>query len=428
MRQVLGHSPFETEADTFLQLALEEADATKSVELREARSSILGQLPPDATSLSFRSNLPSSKTTPRHPSDSQRSTLLPTSTTFPVFGSQPNQPRHRKVRSTAESLYILTKDLEAFHSNLLSTDESTQEILVEHTTIASVDTMDSGSIERISLLKNAEIVLKHELESFRASQRREPTKVHRWASGRKSPDRASQYGRTTEGDPEHKSQVELKMLDSDEEKDASERSRKPSSGQPLNSAKNRAAEEFQEFEDWLRYKRSYVWTYSKVLLLFVMVPATGIASILFYLAGNPPCNFETCTKADSNGIFNNDYHIASASWWLLFICCRQVVTFSMARAMESFTIDYVAIRTRWAVRFFGPYVTLCIVQSKGWPCTLFFWAFFDFVLLYGDNRFANHWYDRPQARACCHYLGHMQQLTLNFSYFVPGCFIRALSK
>jgi hypothetical protein len=154
---------------------------------------------------------------------------------------------------------------------------------------------------------------------------------------------------------------------------------------------NRAAEELQDFEDWLRYKRSNVWTYSKILLFFVMLPATGIASILFYLAGNPPCNFETCTKADTAGVFNNDYHLASASWWMLFICCRQTVTFSLARAMESFVIDYIAIRTRWAVRALGPYLTLCIVQSKGWPCTLFFWSVFDFALLYGDNRFANHW-------------------------------------
>jgi len=40
---------------------------------------------------------------------------------------------------------------------------------------------------------------------------------------------------------------------------------------------------------------------------------------------------------------------------------------------------------------FGPLVTLVVLQSKGWPVTLFFWGVYDFGLLYGKYEFAKHW-------------------------------------
>jgi hypothetical protein len=321
---------------------------------------------------------------------------------------------------------MLTKDLEAFRSNLTATGELTQGNQEEHATIPSVDTVDSWSIERLSLVKNAEKILQQDVERFRASQRREPPRRHKWGSGAKSPGRASHIGSITENDREHESQAEFAEPDHDEERGTDETSKKRPSEHQSSASTHQVAKEYRDFEDWLRYKSSGVWTYAKILLFFVMVPATGVASILFYVAGDPPCNFVTCTKADENGVFNNDYGKASASWWVLFVCCRQAVTFSMARATESFVVDYIAIRTRWPVRLLGPYVTLCVVQSKGWPCIVFFWAIFDFAMLYGDNRFANHWYDRPLACPCF----HRQAITygLFFPHCVTGCFIRTLSQ
>jgi hypothetical protein len=163
---------------------------------------------------------------------------------------------------------------------------------------------------------------------------------------------------------------------------------------------DKAKEEFKDFEDWLRYRQTDVWLHVKLLLLYVMLPSTGIAAILFYLAGNPPCGYEQCTTEQQSeqqgplGIFRNPAHQASASWWLLFICCRQVITFSMARALDAVIIDYLALRTKWMNRVLGPYVTLFIVGSKGWPLITFCWSALDFIMLFGGNHFANHWYGR----------------------------------
>jgi hypothetical protein len=81
----------------------------------------------------------------------------------------------------------------------------------------------------------------------------------------------------------------------------------------------------------------------------------------------------------------------SVSWFILFLCVRQVITFSMAKVTEMFLIDLLALKTRLLLRMLGPVVTLLVVQAKGWPCTLTFWAIYDLIMLSGEGPFANHW-------------------------------------
>src|SRR3569623_815085 len=152
-----------------------------------------------------------------------------------------------------------------------------------------------------------------------------------------------------------------------------------------------AAYEYQDFEDWLRLQRSSAWTHVKVALFFLMLPATGIAAILYYVVGNPPCGYEVCTGESPVDDRLRPFHQAAASWWLLFVCCRQVITFTFARLTNAIVIDYFALRSRSMVRIVGPLVTLFVVQAKGWPFILFFWGVYDFMLLYGSNQFARHW-------------------------------------
>jgi hypothetical protein len=405
MRQVLSHSPHELEADTFLQFVLEEADAATAAEVTQVQESLLSQVPfyvppqsfrgePGPTAVSRPPLPPRPLSTATYPPAPVDTSALPATT-----GNRIPATRHRKVRSTAESLYVLTRDLEAYQALSSGGDSKARREAPETETALEATTADSfegGSVERMSLLRNAEILLKHDLEGFRRSQVPPPSRMHRWASGIEALDNGNSWKESATVDKvDHQAPVHSKTEDegySNEGHGPETTSKRPNSGRIFNSPIHRAAEELLDFEDWLRYKRSYAWSYAKALVLFIMLPATAIASILFYAAGNPPCNFETCTKADSSGKFNNEYHLASASWWLLFICCRQVITFSMARGTEAFVIDFLAIRTRWAVRVLGPYITLCIVQSKGWPCTVFFWSIIDFAMLYGHNRFSNHWY------------------------------------
>jgi hypothetical protein len=44
------------------------------------------------------------------------------------------------------------------------------------------------------------------------------------------------------------------------------------------------------------------------------------------------------------------------------------------------------------LRLLGPLVTLLLVQSKGWPFVVCWWAILDFALLYGSGRLAKHWF------------------------------------
>ena len=53
-------------------------------------------------------------------------------------------------------------------------------------------------------------------------------------------------------------------------------------------------------------------------------------------------------------------------------------------------VDYFCLRSTLSVKILGPFVTLFIAQSKGWPCVFFWWAVNDFCFLY-RGKFARHW-------------------------------------
>jgi hypothetical protein len=59
--------------------------------------------------------------------------------------------------------------------------------------------------------------------------------------------------------------------------------------------------------------------------------------------------------------------------------------------MEALVIDFLCLSSRIMVKTLGNLVTLFIVQSKGWPFTVFMWALFNFGLLHGSHAFPNHW-------------------------------------
>lgn len=109
-------------------------------------------------------------------------------------------------------------------------------------------------------------------------------------------------------------------------------------------------------------------------MLYLIILLVVVASILFYGLGNPDLGKEGAT----------------VSWFLLFLA-RQVVTFAMAKTTEIFVIDYLSLKKRFTVRVFGPGFALGVVQSKGCPCVVFFWAVYSLMLLSGVNPFAKHW-------------------------------------
>jgi hypothetical protein len=163
----------------------------------------------------------------------------------------------------------------------------------------------------------------------------------------------------------------------------SKRGKKQSQFNPFRSLPyaEKIKEEWEIMHEFLRPRQSGIYMYCKYVLVYLMLPALGIAAILYHLADNPP----TGKGKD----IHSEY--ASASFWLIFICIRQVIVATLAKCTEVFLIDFLALQTRLVLKLFGPLVTLLIVQSKGWPFLLSSWGVYNFALLAGSHPFARHW-------------------------------------
>ena len=154
-----------------------------------------------------------------------------------------------------------------------------------------------------------------------------------------------------------------------------------------------------EFEDFFAPRRKTIIYFLRTTVFFIILPCMGLAAILFYLADNPPTGRVDLSPNATNatgGLVNEkgeeiEQDKASASWWLLFIGVRQVVTFVLAKAIELFFIDFLSVRSRVSVRVLGPWGTLLVLQAKGWPFLAFAWGVLNFALLSGEKPFFHHW-------------------------------------
>jgi hypothetical protein len=146
--------------------------------------------------------------------------------------------------------------------------------------------------------------------------------------------------------------------------------------------------EWSALNDFFRPKRASLVHELFVLLLICIIPFIGAAAILFHLTENPPVRLSRCSEqarpSERTHIFNNltqtgrckdgDEYIeactsgkASASWWILFLGVRQLITWMLARATDIFVVDFLILQHSWIVRLLGPRTSLIIVQGKGWP-------------------------------------------------------------
>jgi len=111
------------------------------------------------------------------------------------------------------------------------------------------------------------------------------------------------------------------------------------------------------------------------IMAFLVIPCLSVAALLFYIFDNP-------LAGNTN---------TSISWWILFLGVRQPIIFELARVGEVFWVEIMALRSTGFNAVVGPYISLAIIQSYGWPYILTFWAILDFVFLYGDYNFPRHW-------------------------------------
>lgn len=403
-------NPLESEAETYIQRTLDEIDPTKAGP-SDAQQSILGFVPEEAGPETF------------EPTPKIAKPTLSRSTT--------KSRTHGRKQSTAEDLFQLANDLTMLNKQHGGSSDRG---------IAGLSSSaGSGGFlsDQDKLIKNAATLIQRSkdpsTDTIESSvDVNDPGNDISAKSGGSAKDRWKTLARTVQAtspsDPKktdegdrsrHQSAEVAEHLDieanQEAEDDSSREGTVRSNGTRgrshvgRSSAKQMIKSRYKDFEDWLKFRKMSVYAYVKFLLLWLILPAIGVAAILFYLAGNPPCgtrsqcreNFErdrnpvnetnSTGATDIAGITRQIFGQASASWWILFICCRQPITLSLSLATQSFIIEFLALRTKWAVKLVGPFITLFIVQSKGWPFIIFWWSVYNFVLLYGPSRWARHW-------------------------------------
>ena len=225
--------------------------------------------------------------------------------------------------------------------------------------------------------------------------------------------------------------------------------------------KHKFINSIQPFNDYLKNNNSHVWSYVKTIL-FIIVPFTAAAALLYYVFDNPIVNVDSNssildsllirpstpapTPAPTNvtalNITNSTVptpapvpfkfrqnqpttppsggglnvfggvpaqapnvkiveteegaivaevteQYPSYSWWVLFLGVRQVVTFGLAKGVGFLICQSAIMFPSFALC--SPMMRVFILQAKGWPMHLFWWAILDLAMLYGGSQFADHW-------------------------------------
>jgi hypothetical protein len=398
LKDIKDSSPIEDEAESYIHRALEESDPTRSGE-SEAQKNLLGAEVPK-----YRfEDAPSSPVPSTSSKASQKSHV---------------SKSHRKTLSTGDALFNLTAEMRQMQNQ--SASESFDGVK-NGTTSA-----DMFATNAIALMKRNKAKKEEETKSAAAIAAVGETfdPASKWKKLRTAV-RASNMVDSKKTD---EAVDPLENDDGDQQVDlesgvSGKGETKQNSSDNLRRSKKKSQinedfkSDFQDFEEWLKFRKGNALRFVKNVLFFIIFPATGIAAILFYLADNPPCGSQEECIAEQHpvdvktpmpvanntdpgdsglGSIGNFFRVdrsnqASASFWILFIGVRQVITFSLAKMSQAVVIDFFALRTRLFVKVLGPYATLWTVQSRGWPFLLTWWVLYDFFLLFGNNKFARHW-------------------------------------
>ena len=396
--------------EAYIQQHLDEIDPT-TVGTSEAQKTILGAVPQDATSEAF---------------DFRRKSMM---------------SMHRRTKTRAENLFSLAMDFGDLHK-----DSTRNASIKEGGDIGAY--IDEGVTSADKLARHGAVLLnRRRLESAASvrmqsleeasqesldDQRSDIAAGESDAAAKKSdatgPDLEAQRG--------DQSTKNHNTASSTGGSDIHSRHKKQRKTNFLKRTNNRVIANYKDFEDWLVHAKGGYREYIKVGLFYFIIPLTGAAAVCYYIAGNPPCGTtsQCVSKLEQNRFYSIDadsvverfpilgtaanvasnvtasgnstsarnqpkvsvdelrglLETAAISWWLLFVV-RQIITFSLAHLIQAILVEYLALRSKVCVVMFGPFVTLFLVQSKGWPLLMFLWALLDFLLLYGKTRLAAHW-------------------------------------
>lgn len=375
---LLSAGPYEQEAETNILRALEEKQHSVRARADTGSSTILSGVP-DSISHDFTLS-PSVDHSHEEPS-SERSTeqeMLSSSST-----------RRREGLLKQESKSLLNNRARKSHRRVMSVEEKLAGLTsamsaLDHNPVVSIPQEESVPASSAGqFAQNAALLARHEGEEDQQHQ----TPRDRWIHlpTLQETEGQSDTGKDEDSSSDEEDDVET-GIPTTTENDPRPKKHKHKKGsdaiqKSMNAANDMLKDDWETWTTFFQPRREQVWSYVKLVLLYMMIPLTGIACILFYAVGNPP------TGVSEDGSTGDK---ASASWWLLFVV-RQVITLSLALLIQLVIIDFIAINTRLMLRLIGPILTLLVVQSKGYPFVFFWWGVFDFSMLYGTGAFAKHW-------------------------------------
>jgi hypothetical protein len=211
LQDLASVSPFESEAEAYIQRAIERDDPSHSADSSSVQESILAGVPLDATSEAF----------------------------TPGENGKPKAKRHGQKISTAAQLYTVSEDLEELR---YSSDPSSSHF----PTIEEEEDEPTGDTDQ--LLKNAGVLMK--LNYKRRAQKDED-------------DDSSEEGKQTDGSSDN---------DAVAQEEAGRQGKGSRRAQLLRRAKGSVSSNFHDFEEWLNYKKMGTYSYIKTVLFFMIIP------------------------------------------------------------------------------------------------------------------------------------------------------------
>jgi hypothetical protein len=382
LKDVLSTNPLESEAESYIQRSLEEADPTK-VGQSESQKSILSGVP-DNIKHDF-----SGESEARSEARSERSTKsLRTVEEETSHESENTAYALRASVTTAEKLFGLAGEMKKMHS---------QDVRGAGSSFEATSQSDAFAYNAVNILnrlkKNSddtvEAVPTPKVETATAGGGKSKWNKVRQSvvvagaigagTNKKSDEEVVDYDVDADADADVDVDVEAGNDDDWNEETAGGKGTN-SAFQKMKRAKEQIKLDLNDFEDFLKFRQGSMISYIKFVLFCVIIPATGISALLFYAVDNPPCGVaKEClaeenarnmalanlniTEAEKEGQFSaifdrENVSQASVSWWLLFVFVRQVRTRIIVVASR--IIVLAAEKGKSA-----PFLTLARVSSTG---------------------------------------------------------------
>jgi hypothetical protein len=158
--------------------------------------------------------------------------------------------------------------------------------------------------------------------------------------------------------------------------------------------------EWDLFSSFLNPRKTTMFAWARYITIYLWLPSLAVAAILYHFVDNPHTGKGPWNEGDSqlnatdtaeDGPVEKVENKASISWWIIFICLREVGIVIIAKCVEAVVVEFLAIQSLAVLNSFGPGLTLLLVQSKGWPFLTSTWGILNLLLVNGNTPFNRQW-------------------------------------